>query len=185
MEKTVYNTGYIGEGIYKPYVNRKPTKTYTAWNHMIRRCYDTLYQLKVPTYIGCTIAEEWHNYQVFAHWFENNYIEGYQLDKDLLVSNNKVYSPLTCCFIPQEINKAIINKTRSTLPIGVGKHRDKYRARLKMSSKDKCLGYFNTIEEATDSYKKAKENYIKETAEKYKATITLQVYEALIRYKVE
>ena len=184
MEKTVYNTGYIGEGIYKPSLNGKNTKVYQVWVDMLERCYHTPCQLRQPTYIGCTVVEEWHNFQNFAQWFTDNYIEKYQLDKDLLFSGNKVYSPLTCCFIPQEINLVIVKKLVKDLPAGITLHQNKYRARVREFSKEVYLGSFNTIEEAFKAYKKAKETHLKVLANKYKLTITEPCYVALCNYKI-
>ena len=47
------------------------------------------------------------------------------------------------------------------------------------------IGTFDTIEEAFQAYKTAKEEYIKEVADVWKPLITKQVYQALINYKVE
>lgn len=46
---------------------------------------------------------------------------GWALDKDILVKGNKIYSPETCCFVPQEINNLFTKRKscRGTLPIGV------------------------------------------------------------------
>ena len=33
---------------------------------MLERFHDSKYQEKRPTYIGCSVAEEWHNFQIFA-----------------------------------------------------------------------------------------------------------------------
>ena len=71
---------------------------------MFDRCYYSGYQDNNPTYRGCTVAEEWHNFQNFAKWYEDNYIEGYQLDKDIKVEGNKVYGPDTCMFISKQEN---------------------------------------------------------------------------------
>lgn len=108
-DRNLFNVGYLGEGIYKSKVNRKNTPQYNAWQNMLRRCYDESYQEKHPTYIGCEVVEEWHNFQNFAKWYDENYyeIEGQimDLDKDILVIGNKIYSPETCLFVPQSINK--------------------------------------------------------------------------------
>ena len=42
----------------------------------------------------------------------------------------------------------------------------------------------NTVEQAFNVYKKAKESYIKEVAEKWKDRIDTGVYQALLNYKV-
>ena len=47
------------------------------------------------------------------------------------------------------------------------------------------LGYFNTEIEAFNAYKKAKEAFIKEQAEKWKGKIDDRAYEALMDYQVE
>ena len=51
----------------------------------------------------------------------------------------------------------------------------------------KFIGRFNTPLEAFNAYKIAKENYIKELAEKYfqEGKITEKVYNALMKYEVE
>jgi hypothetical protein len=43
------------------------------------------------------------------------------LDKDILYKGNKIYSPDTCVFVPQEINALFVKNdaNRGDLPIGV------------------------------------------------------------------
>lgn len=79
---------------------------------MIERCYDPKYQDRSPTYIGCSVDNEWLNFQNFAEWLTNHdyYNLGYDLDKDLLTKGSKIYSPLHCSLIPSEINVAIITE---------------------------------------------------------------------------
>jgi len=99
----VFDIGYTGDGDYPPSVNGLDSKSYKVWHCMLQRCYDESILERYPTYRGCTVAEEWHNFQNFAEWFEENYVEGYQLDKDIKVKGNKIYSPNTCMFVsPQE-----------------------------------------------------------------------------------
>ena len=98
---------------------------------------------------------------MFCDWFHDNYREGYQLDKDLLIQGNKVYSPNTCVFIPQSINLLLIerNASRGDYPIGVDFHKpsNKYRARCN-NGKGKLvyLGLFSTPQEASEAYKRYK-----------------------------
>nr|DAJ60328.1 MAG TPA: hypothetical protein [Caudoviricetes sp.] len=188
--KSICGVGYLGFGKYKSREGRKITKSYQTWASMINRCYG--YSDKNKSYEVCEVCEEWHNYQNFAKWYEDNYYEVkgevMQLDKDWLVRGNKVYSPETCIFAPQKINallvKCVSKKKGKNLPIGVMKDGKKFRAEC--VTKDKpYLGSFDTVEEAFQAYKEQKEQYTKEIAEQYKNKIPQELYEAMYNRKIK
>ncbi len=180
--RSVYGIGYLGIGCYNGSTHPKAKN---KWNSMFTRCYGERY--KRPTYVDCYVTEEWHNFQVFAEWFENNYKEGYHLDKDLLVKNNRIYSPKTCVFVPQVINNLLTIRVnlRGIYPIGVSKNGDKFLAQINMWGKPIDLELSDTPEEAFIVYKTAKEQYIKEVAEEWKGRIDIRAYEAMHNYIVE
>lgn len=193
-DRSVYGVGYLGEGYYKATINKKKTIQYRAWSSMLQRCYDEKLHIKRPRYKGCKVVEEWHNFQVFAKWFDDNYyeIEGQTmcLDKDILNKGNKIYSPETCVFVPQNINTIIVksDSIRGDLPIGISFHKssNKYQAKCKNSfGKDVYLGIFETTKEAFSTYKKYKEKLIKEVAEIHIDRIPKRLYNALMKYEVE
>lgn len=66
---------------------------YQRWRGMIRRCYSKAQLGKNPNYEGCTVCDEWLTFSNFKSWMEKQDWEGKELDKDLLVRGNKVYSP--------------------------------------------------------------------------------------------
>jgi len=104
MSPLIFGVGFFGVGRFRARENGKLTVRYNTWADMIQRCYDPKWHDKKPTYTGCTVCDEWHNYQVFSEWFEDNYIEGFQLDKDIKIDGNKVYSPETCMFVSGKDN---------------------------------------------------------------------------------
>ena len=193
---SVYGVGYLGNEKSKD-ENGKSLKSYETWKSMLERCYSEKCKKKYPTYKDCSVCKEWHNYSNFKEWFNNNYyeIEGEKmaLDKDILVKGNKIYSPDTCVFVPQNINKLFTkrNKARGEYPIGLYKpnNSNKYQAQCRIfyngKKQHKYLGLYNTIEEAFNSYKEFKENYIKQVAEEYKDNIPYELYKAMYNYKVE
>jgi hypothetical protein len=186
-----YGVGYIGIGKYKPVVDRKCTHGFNKWCNIIERGYSSLLKVKQPAYKDCTVDEHWHNFQNFAQWFEDNWkphMEGWALDKDILVKGNKIYSPKTCCFVPSEINSIFVknNINRGDCVIGVSKYKNKYRAFVNTNStKIRYLGTFETELEAFEAYKTAKELWIKELADKWEDQIDPKVYKAMYDYKVE
>ena len=192
MSPSVYGVGFIGKGKFKANDgNGKPTKCYNTWKDMLRRCYDSKYHKKKSTYKNCTVCSEWHNFQNFAQWYYSNYYEfedeKMALDKDILKKGNKIYSSNTCVFVPSSINNLFIkrDKCRGKYPIGVSKVKDKFEAWLSKGNKRIRLGYFNTPNEAFLAYKIAKEQYIKEVAEKWKAQISQKLYDTMMNYEVE
>ena len=99
LSPSVCGVGYVGVGNYNSY-----HKSNGVWSDMLRRCYNSDHQTTQPTYKGCTVAKEWHNFQVFAKWFDEHSIAGYELDKDIKVKGNKVYGPDTCTFVTSAEN---------------------------------------------------------------------------------
>lgn len=189
---TVSGVGYIGEGKYNcKDLYGKLTKEYNTWIGILERCYSKKFALTHPSYKGCTCITEWYNFQVFAEWFDQNFnsecMQKWALDKDILVKNNKIYSPETCVFVPKEINSIFKSSKsyRGNYPIGVLKCYNKYRTGLNRGNKHEHLGTFETIEEAFQAYKTAKEAYIKEVADLWKNKISDKVYQALVNYQVE
>ena len=194
-DKKFFGVGYFGEGKYKSRINKEYTKEYGIWKAMLERCYSKEKRYKNPTYEDCTVCKEWHNFQNFAKWYEENYyeIEGEKmcLDKDILVKGNKIYSPSTCIFVPERINTLFCKskKSRGDLPIGVrwNKSKGKFETNISIDNKQTYLGSFNTIEEAFQCYKTFKENYIKQVADDYysQKLIPKKLYDAMYRYEVE
>ena len=126
--------------------------------------------------------------QHLKKWFDENYIEGYELDKDILVEGNRIYSPETCCFVPKEINRLFENKSKrlyynKQLPIGIrfDKYRGKYLAEITINGKRKYVGRFNTINEAYECREIEKRYLISKFIEEYYRSnkITKKVYEAI------
>lgn len=100
---SVYGVGYLGVGKY----SKKTHKSYyNVWCEMLRRCYSKEFHITNPTYKGCSVTTEWHNFQSFALWCDSAYIQGYQLDKDIKIEGNKVYSPKTCSFVTAQVNSS-------------------------------------------------------------------------------
>ena len=194
FERRTFGVGYFGIGSYSSRENGKHTKQYEFWHSMFRRCYDPKLHEKRPTYIGCSVCDEWHNFQNFAQWYEENYYEipgeRMALDKDILTKGNKVYGPDTCCFVPTSINSLFTKRDndRGDLPIGVcyDKQNKKYRAQCSLGAdKRKNLGYYSTPEEAFQAYKEFKEACIKKTANDLIEDIPFELYRAMINYEVD
>lgn len=162
---------------------------YKYWSRMIKRCYYINRLSQRNTYSSCSVCEEWLLLSNFKKWFDKHYVEGWELDKDILVKGNKIYSPNTCCFVPQDVNKLFTRHEclRGDLPIGVSKTNsitNPYRAYFSDGG-FRTLGVYKTFQDAFNAYKIAKERRIKEIADKYKQQLELRVYEALCNYKVE
>lgn len=190
----VYNVGFSGEGKYRQTINRTPTKEYNCWCAMLQRCYSKKYQEKHPTYIDCFVCSEWHNFQNFAEWFNENYYEvddkRMELDKDILIKGNKIYSPENCVFVPQNINKLFTknNNSRGEFPIGVhfNKNANKFESYCNNENGEKIyFGLFDNSIDAFYEYKNFKENIISKVANEYKSKIPEKLYNAMLLWKVE
>lgn len=99
IRPSICGVGFIGVGPNKAVVKNKATKQYKVWSNMIERCYHPNAKIKYPTYKGVTVCGDWHNFQNFADWFNKNYIDGFELDKDIAIDGNDVYCPNACLFV--------------------------------------------------------------------------------------
>ena len=183
---------YYGIGI-NDVPNAGKTKAYHAWRHMLCRCYSTSPKDRkaYKTYDGCVVCDEWHHFSNFQEWFDKNYKDGYELDKDILSGkHNKIYSPQTCTFVPKSINTLLTKRdnNRGKCCIGVVFRRGVYEAMLSTGDGiPKFLGTFHTEIEAFNCYKEAKEKEIKRRAQDAFANgmIDTLAYRALLNYKVD
>lgn len=185
FHRTVYGIGYVGE--YDGIASRE--RSYMYWVNAMTRCYEEKSLKKSPSYIGCTVCEEWHYFKNFQEWFIENFYEidgeKMMLDKDILIKNNREYSPNACLFVPSRINSAFVKrrKCRGGYPIGVcydGKNK-KYVASVRSAK----IGRYKTQEEAFQHYKIAKERELRLMADEYKNKIPKKVYDAIYNYRIE
>lgn len=191
MSNFIYGVGYNSKTKYPTSEDGRISTAYSHWHGMIQRCYDINRSKKNGSYIDCTVSSEWHDFQNFADWFykQKHSSEGYELDKDLLVKNNRVYSSRRCRLVPRDLNVLLLNRQshRGAYPQGVdfNKASGKFRARVKNNGKSKSLGYFNCPNEAYQSYRTAKERYVKNTALEWANRIDWDVFVALMNWSLE
>lgn len=175
--KDEYNKkGYWGKGCLgrtsTQHGNGKNKRSFNVWHSMLKRCYD--WENNCKAYKNVYVCDEWLCYENFEKWFDNNYIEGFELDKDFTKIGNNVYCPEFCSFIPNRLNGVLSpdpDKT-SKLPAGVFNSHCKskpFRARCYSIEEDRnvCLGYYESIEDASSVYKIYKQNLIKRLAKDY------------------
>ena len=185
-DRNVRGFGYYGEGDYKsvdknnPYVKR----VFQIWSTMLERCYKEESRDRFPSYEHCLVCDEWHNYQNFRKWYDENYYEvgneRMHVDKDILYKNNRIYSPITCLIVPQRINMLFMHKrNKYDLPNGI---KPRAKGKFEAQYNHENLGIFDTVEKAAIAHDKKKKEVIIEIANEYKNQIPDKVYQALINW---
>ena len=123
----------------------------------------------------------------FHKWFNDNYVEGWELDKDLL-GDGKTYSPESCCFIPKQLNLSLpkVNTTSNTITGVVLRKYGKYTCQVRLETgKIKHLGTFLCQETAFSVYKREKERIITALANTYKSRLDSKVYQKLVEIDLD
>lgn len=161
QRKSLFNYG-INDADYRthPCFNKKQLKCpiYSVWTGILARVYDENQREVYPTYREVSVCEEWLMFSNFRKWFIENHVDGYAIDKDLLLPKNKIYSPDTCIFVPTWLNSFTVDcgARRGKCLIGVtwNDKRGKFIARCRdpKTKKQKNLGGFLTEQEAYDCY---------------------------------
>lgn len=129
---------------------------------MIRRSYSQKYKESRPTYNNVSVCDEWLRFSKFKAWMETQDWEGKQLDKDLLVRGNKIYSPGTCVFVSRQVNMFLIEHGAGRGNWVIGVYWDTKASKFKacccnpFTGKQEQLGYFNSEKEAHEAWLKRK-----------------------------
>jgi hypothetical protein len=153
---------------------------YRVWVDVLKRCYDEAYIRKNPTYAGCTIYEDWVYFSNFKSWMEKQDHEGKQLDKDILVEGNKLYSPETCRFVDAKVNSFLTDSgaKRGCWPLGVSwnKWNRKFQAKCNnpFNGSQGYLGYFACPKEAHKAWQAKKHEYACQLADLQEDPIVAQ-----------
>ena len=165
MGKLVYGVG-LNDADYcvLPRVGGKQVACafYSTWQNMIGRCYSQKVQQKNITYAGCAVCDDWLTFSKFKAWMEVQDWKGKQLDKDILVVGNKVYSPNTCAFVDRATNNFTTDSksSRGELPIGVtwSKANEKFNAVCgnPFLKKQEHIGCFTCQNKAHEAWRKRK-----------------------------
>ncbi len=162
---------------------------YSLWYDILTRCYSDKFKIKNPTYIGCTIADEWHSFMSFRSWVLSQVQwEGLHLDKDLLSPGNKIYGPDTCIFVPEDVNKFLTfnRRNKTNLPIGVARNKGKYIAQLNCFNGNRWFSHsVETKDQASQLYWMKKMELAHELAAKQSNPIVAQAIINNIRSNYE
>lgn len=165
----------------------KPLREWRLWKNMFTRVCSPL---KHPSYVGCSVSDNFHIYDYFYDWCHAQVgwnEDDWQLDKDIILPNNRVYHEDFCAFVPRELNLLLAaNKgIRGDCPIGVSYCEGRSKPYMAGCKAKRYLGRYSTKEDAFLAYKNFKEARIKEVAEEYKSRIDPRVYDSLISYEVK
>jgi hypothetical protein len=187
-DKTIYGIGYLGDGKHHPHAGNNGIQfdKYTVWQHMIGRCYCEEKRSDHPAYAGCTVCKEWHNFQNFGDWYDDNFYDisdgtRMHIDKDVLQRENKIYSPETCIFLPQRINMIFMDKEKNRdvdLPNAIYRCVNGFQS----SYNGKSLGVFKTLEEAITAHDSKKRIHIKQVVNEYKNVLPPYIYDYLLKW---
>lgn len=189
LHPSVFGVGFLGVGEYPAGGDTIGVQTCHIWRSMMARCYNKNVHSRSPTYIGCEVCKEWHNYQNFAKWYQANHpMDGkkYALDKDLKVHGNKIYSPDKCMLVSYPVNNFIINNgaNRGSHMIGVSfdakKEKFNSHCRNAFSAKQEFLGLFSNELEAHLAWRKRKSELAYELAI---SQDRIEVRHALLRWR--
>ena len=160
QRKLVFGVG-VNDAEYKTYTRIegkvKSCPYYSRWRDMLTRCYSRKYLEKYPTYKNCGVCEKWLIFSNFRNWMEKQDWKDKHLDKDLILPNNKVYSPETCVFVSNKTNCLLLDcgKLKGKCKQGVCLYKDSGKFLASCSNGKgirQHLGLFPTESQAYEAY---------------------------------
>lgn len=145
---------------------------YKVWSDMLRRCCSEDFKKQNIVYADVEVCEEWLRFSSFRNWSVSRYADGMQLDKDILIRGNRLYSPQTCCYVPNYVNTIILTCSRRSNML-IGATYKKSRARystpyVATSTINGHIGCFSTAEEAHRAWQVDRIQSIESVIERYR-----------------
>ncbi len=128
-------------------------------------------------YEDVTVCDEWCSRKNFTEWYNQQKliqpaIETLELDKDILIPDNKIYCPEFCVFVPDWFNLQFIErgKDRGKYPMGATEYKGGFVSNIGDGSgkTKKYLGFFKTPEESHRAWQIAKIEKLKESLNRLK-----------------
>lgn len=179
------------------------------YGNMVSRCSEK-FQANHKAYIGCSLSEEWKDRNNFIEWFRESVyliksiqgeISKLQVEKDILIKDNKIYGPGRCLLVPIYINNYFTQKDSKLGLPGVTETRlknggVKYTANIRdfLGEQNRLIGRFYTPEAAHREYLKEKNRQLQEVVIPYfiddilpeyrKHPMVLKIIETLRRSKI-
>lgn len=210
MKQELIDAGWINDRTYHTYradengIPRESlgkTVVYTAWDNMKRRCTSERLKEKYPTYINVTASDEFKNFTKFHDWWFKQLgcnLPNVELDKDLLVKGNKIYSSNTCLLVPNFVNMFLIKRYADRGECLIGVYKDgvykngdiRYKAQISEydiatgKTIQKHIGCYRNELDAFAAYKTEKEAMAKNYAAYLKGKIDNRVIEAFLNFEV-
>lgn len=165
----------FGFGINDVEIKDYTDKRYVLWHSIIRRSYSEVYHKNKPTYKDVSVCENWKYLSNFIRDveqmpnFDMALSENWELDKDLLGGDKRLYSKDTCCFLPRELNTLFNRESSKGLKTGVSynKRLGKFVSSINKGRGSKHIGVYLTEDEAHYSYCKEKQKHLDSLILKY------------------
>ncbi len=187
---------------YIEYENKASSFACRTYAAIRKRCENTKDKdAELPfCYRGTRMCQEWtEDPKSFIKWYLEHYYnvgeESMAVDKDLFGNGQKLYSPETCCILPNGLNTMLSNCVRhyhdatgNGLPMCVHKNGcGKYYGIITFTGSDKKikLSEWDTPEEAFAEYKRMKQADICLVAVKYKESIPEFIYKKLLEVEIK
>jgi len=140
-------------------------RCYQSWSDVLKRSYSKSLKAKRPTYAEVTCCNDWLRFTNFHSWWQDQEVpDHWELDKDIIGRDSKIYCPENCVYVEQALN-CFTTETKSNMgkfPSGITYDKDynNYRARCNSyhSGKRIHIGRFKTVEDAHYAYLEFKHN---------------------------
>jgi hypothetical protein len=161
-------------------------KAYQQYKGIVARC-DNRNRSRYPTYDKC--KNLFKSKYEYAEWAMEQigftYVDS-EIDKDILVPGNRMYSRDTCVMVPEVINLLFRQLPASELLTGVRKTRcGTYESGTMENYTFIRLGIYDTEYEAHMAYKLERERYTRQVADELRHRIDKRVYEAMVSYEFQ